>query len=160
MRPIFIIYFSALNIIAFGGLIISIWSNWAISDETRKSKSQIFRNMNQKKMKHIVGLMFSIEGGLLASETLLLAKSGVKLFTLSIQSQVNQFNDNTSRFILLALLVTAILQVYLYFIIYVSFITTHCFQNIGLLFKYCIKIIFIRRGSTCILWYLYCSWFS
>ncbi|KAG2231096.1 hypothetical protein INT48_003465 [Thamnidium elegans] len=112
MRPIFIIYFSALNIIAFSGLIISIWSNWAISDETRKSKSQIFRNMNQKKMKHIVGLMFSIEGGLLASETLLLAKSGVKLFTLSIQSQVNQFNDNASRFILLALLVTAILQVY------------------------------------------------
>lgn len=112
MRPIFIIYFSALNIIAFSGLIISIWSNWAISDETRKSKSQIFRNMKQKKMKHIVGLMFSIEGGLLASETLLLAKSGVKLFTLSIQSQVNQFNDNTSRFILLALLVTAILQVY------------------------------------------------
>lgn len=111
VRPIFIIYFSALNIIAFGGLSISIWSNWAISDETRKRKSQVFATMNQKKMKHIVGLMFSIEGGLLASETLLLAKSGVKLFTLSMQSQVNQFNDNVSRFILLALLVTAVLQV-------------------------------------------------
>ena len=36
----------------------------------------LFANMNQKKMKHIVGLMFSVEGGLLASETLLLAKSG------------------------------------------------------------------------------------
>ncbi|KAG1433766.1 hypothetical protein G6F56_014518 [Rhizopus delemar] len=62
-------------------------------------------------MKHIVGLMFSVEGGLLASETLLLAKSGVKLFTLSIQSHTNQFNDNTSRFIILALFITAILQV-------------------------------------------------
>lgn len=72
--------------------------------------------MNQKKMKHIVGLMFSIEGGLLASETLLLAKSGVKLFTLSIKSQVNQFNDNASRFILLALLVTAVLQVNISFL--------------------------------------------
>lgn len=112
VRPIFIIYFSALNIIAFGGLIFSVWSNWAISDESRKRRSQIFVNMNQKKMKHIVGLMFSIEGGLLASETLLLAKSGVKLFTLSISSQVNQFNDNASRFILLALLGSAILQVY------------------------------------------------
>ncbi|KAK4517644.1 uncharacterized protein ATC70_000984 [Mucor velutinosus] len=112
VRPIFIIYFSVLNIAAFGGLIISIWSNWAISDETRKRKSQIFATMKQKKMKHIVGLMFSIEGGVLASETLLLAKSGVKLFTLSIKSQVNQFNDNASRLILLALLVTAILQVY------------------------------------------------
>ncbi|KAI8389318.1 magnesium transporter NIPA-domain-containing protein [Blakeslea trispora] len=102
----------ALNIIAFGGLFISIWSNWAISDESRKRKSQIFSGMNQKKMKRVVGLMFSTEGGVLASETLLLAKSGVKLFTLSVSSQVNQFNDNASRFILLALLVTAILQVY------------------------------------------------
>lgn len=76
VRPIFIIYFSALNIIAFGGLIIAIWSNWAIADETRKRKNHLFAGMNQKKMKHIVGLMFSIEGGVLASETLLLAKSG------------------------------------------------------------------------------------
>ncbi|KAI8353622.1 hypothetical protein EDC96DRAFT_517057 [Choanephora cucurbitarum] len=112
VRPIFIFYFSALNIIAFGGLFISIWSNWAISDESRRTKSQIFSGMNQKKMKRVVGLMFSTEGGVLASETLLLAKSGVKLFTLSVSSQVNQFNDNASRFILLALLVTAILQVY------------------------------------------------
>jgi hypothetical protein len=35
----------------------------------------------------------------------------VKLFTLSISSQVNQFTDNTSRFVLLALVVTAVLQV-------------------------------------------------
>jgi hypothetical protein len=35
----------------------------------------------------------------------------VKLFTLSIQSHINQFNDNTSRFIILALVITAILQV-------------------------------------------------
>ncbi|KAG0742152.1 hypothetical protein G6F57_005682 [Rhizopus arrhizus] len=110
VRPIFIIYFSALNIIAFGGLFISLWSNWEMNDETRKR--HLFANMNQKKMKHIVGLMFSVEGGLLASETLLLAKSGVKLFTLSIQSHTNQFNDNTSRFIILALVITAILQVY------------------------------------------------
>lgn len=35
----------------------------------------------------------------------------VKLFTLSLQSQVNQFNDNTSRFIILALIITAVMQV-------------------------------------------------
>lgn len=74
VRPIFIIYFSAFNIIAFGGLFISLWSNWEMNDESRKR--HLFANMNQKKMKHIVGLMFSVEGGLLASETLLLAKSG------------------------------------------------------------------------------------
>ncbi|KAG1474080.1 hypothetical protein G6F56_000572 [Rhizopus delemar] len=112
VRPLFIIYFSALNIITFGGLFISIWSSWEITDGSKKSKRQLFVNMNQKKMKHIVGLMFSVEGGLLASETLLLAKSGVKLFTLSLQSQINQFNDNASRLIILALVITAIMQVY------------------------------------------------
>lgn len=109
VRPIFIIYFSALNIIVFGGLFISVWSNWDIESRIKK---HWFANMSEKKTKRIIGLMFSIEGGLLASETLLLAKSGVKLFTLSIQSHVNQFNDNTSRFIILALVITAILQVY------------------------------------------------
>ncbi|ORE17990.1 hypothetical protein BCV71DRAFT_180419 [Rhizopus microsporus] len=99
-----------LNITTFGGLFFSIWSNWEIADTSRRL--HLFANMNQRKMKHIVGLMFSIEGGLLASETLLLAKSGVKLFTLSLQSQVNQFNDNTSRFIILALIITAVMQVY------------------------------------------------
>ncbi|PHZ16425.1 uncharacterized protein RHIMIDRAFT_61798 [Rhizopus microsporus ATCC 52813] len=110
VRPIFIIYFSVLNITTFGGLFFSIWSNWEIADTSRRL--HLFANMNQRKMKHIVGLMFSVEGGLLASETLLLAKSGVKLFTLSLQSQVNQFNDNTSRFIILALIITAVMQVY------------------------------------------------
>ncbi|KAI8065570.1 hypothetical protein BC940DRAFT_303704 [Gongronella butleri] len=108
-RPIFIIYFSILNLITFAGLGVAIWSSWAI---TEPSKRAIFPSMTPKKMRKMVGLMFSLEGGLLASETLLLAKSGVKLFTLSITSQVNQFTDNISRFIILALLVTAVLQVY------------------------------------------------
>ncbi|CAO3590960.1 unnamed protein product [Absidia cylindrospora] len=108
-RPIFIIYFSALNIITLSGLILAIWCRWAISDELKRP---LFIGMSPKKMRRIVGLMFSLDGGLLASETLLLAKSGVKLFTLSVSSQVNQFTDNTSRFIILALVLSAVLQVY------------------------------------------------
>lgn len=76
VRPVFIIYFSALNIIAFGGLIISIWSKWTMSDETRTQYNICFATMEPKKMRRAVGLMFSLEGGVLASETLLLAKSG------------------------------------------------------------------------------------
>ncbi|ORZ14786.1 hypothetical protein BCR42DRAFT_417679 [Absidia repens] len=108
-RPIFIIYFSALNIITLSGLILAIWCRWAISDGLKRP---LFIGMSPKKMRRIVGLMFSLDGGLLASETLLLAKSGVKLFTLSVSSQVNQFTDNTSRFIILALVLSAVLQVY------------------------------------------------
>ncbi|KAI8336126.1 magnesium transporter, partial [Chlamydoabsidia padenii] len=99
----------ALNIITLSGLALAIWSRWTLSDE---SKRPAFMTMSPKKMRRMVGLMFSLDGGLLASETLLLAKSGVKLFTLSISSQVNQFTDNTSRFIILALIITAVLQVY------------------------------------------------
>ncbi|KAJ8660140.1 hypothetical protein O0I10_003999 [Lichtheimia ornata] len=102
-RPIFIIYFSALNILTLSGLVFAIWSRWLLNDDSRKRNSQLFFNMKPKKMLRVVGLMFSLDGGMLASETLLLAKSGVKLFTLSVNSQVNQFTDNTSRFILLAL---------------------------------------------------------
>ncbi|KAI9283194.1 hypothetical protein BY458DRAFT_427770 [Sporodiniella umbellata] len=103
----------ALNILTFGGLFVSIWSSWEIDEKSRRGlKRNLFINIDQKKMKHVVGLMFSIEGGLLASETLLLAKSGVKLFTLSLQSKVNQFDDNASRLILVALVITAIMQVY------------------------------------------------
>jgi hypothetical protein len=72
-RPIFIIYFSALNILTFSGLMLAIWCHWAISDE---SKRPLFVGMSPKKMRRMVGLMFSLDGGLLASETLLLAKSG------------------------------------------------------------------------------------
>lgn len=72
-RPIFIIYFSALNIITVSGLALAIWSRWTISDE---SKRPAFMTMSPKKMRRIVSLMFSLDGGLLASETLLLAKSG------------------------------------------------------------------------------------
>lgn len=72
-RPIFIIYFSALNIITVSGLALAVWSRWTISDA---SKRPAFMTMSPKKMRRIVGLMFSLDGGLLASETLLLAKSG------------------------------------------------------------------------------------
>ncbi|KAI9007468.1 hypothetical protein CLU79DRAFT_778493 [Phycomyces nitens] len=112
MRPIFIIYFSALNIITISGLIFAIWSRWALADSSRKRRNPLFAGMKDKKMRRLIGLMFSLDGGMLASETLLLAKSGVKLFTLSVSSQVNQFTDNTSRFVILALIVTAVLQVY------------------------------------------------
>ncbi|KAI9285698.1 hypothetical protein BC943DRAFT_322834 [Umbelopsis sp. AD052] len=112
VRPVFIIYFSVLNVITFAGLFFGLYTRWVMAKEERKLKSRIYRRVKPKTLKKIAGLLFSLDGGMLASETLLLAKSGVKLFTLSISSQVNQFTDNTSRFILLALMVTAVLQVY------------------------------------------------
>ncbi|KAG0010928.1 hypothetical protein BGZ81_002481, partial [Podila clonocystis] len=56
-------------------------------------------------------MIMSACGGLLASETLLLAKSGVRLITSSVNGH-NQFQDSLSYFILCILLLTAVLQVY------------------------------------------------
>ncbi|GAB5586526.1 hypothetical protein Unana1_01426 [Umbelopsis nana] len=112
VRPVFIIYFSILNIITFAGLFFALYTRWVMAKEERQMKSRLYRRIKPKTLKRIAGLLFSLDGGMLASETLLLAKSGVKLFTLSISSQVNQFTDNTSRFVLLALVITAVLQVY------------------------------------------------
>lgn len=75
-RPVFIIYFSALNLITFSGLLFAIWSRWVLNDDKRKHQSHLFIGMKPKRMRRVVGLMFSLEGGMLASETLLLAKSG------------------------------------------------------------------------------------
>ncbi|KAF9973101.1 hypothetical protein BGZ73_003702 [Actinomortierella ambigua] len=71
--------------------------------ETAEQKDQ--------RLKKVVAMIMAGCGGMLASQTLLLAKSGVKLIT-STFSGNNQFTDYLSYFILFVLVVTAVLQVY------------------------------------------------
>jgi hypothetical protein len=47
-----------------------------MAKEERRVKSRIYRRVKPKTLKKIAGLLFSLDGGMLASETLLLAKSG------------------------------------------------------------------------------------
>jgi magnesium transporter len=47
-----------------------------MAKEERKQKSRIYRRAKPNTLKKIAGLLFSLDGGMLASETLLLAKSG------------------------------------------------------------------------------------
>ncbi|KAG0334948.1 hypothetical protein BG004_000202, partial [Podila humilis] len=75
---------------------------------TREQQLQAERDLRMKK---IVAMIMSACGGLLASETLLLAKSGVRLVTSTVQGH-NQFEDSLSYFILSILVLTAVLQVY------------------------------------------------
>ncbi|KAI8578362.1 hypothetical protein K450DRAFT_247536 [Umbelopsis ramanniana AG] len=112
LRPLFAVYFGILNLITLTGLVFSIYASWLISNDRRRSRLYILRDLPNDTMKKLVGICMSIVGGLLASETLLLAKSGVKLFVISVSTGDNQFTDSISIFILIALLVTAILQVY------------------------------------------------
>ncbi|KAJ3036263.1 hypothetical protein HDV00_002919, partial [Rhizophlyctis rosea] len=60
----------------------------------------------------IIGILYALLGGLSASETLLLAKSGVGLLITSVVGSVNQFNGGFSLMILLVLVLTLFLQLY------------------------------------------------
>ncbi|KAG0027700.1 hypothetical protein BGZ82_008802 [Podila clonocystis] len=149
-RPVFIIYFSILNVAIAMFLSLGLYAFWAItmddeSGELRKnmktrltkllgtnrfarasgltlesdagvrvdvrSDEGVRADASDLRMKKVVAMIMSACGGLLASETLLLAKSGVRLITSSVNGH-NQFQDSLSYFILCILLLTAVLQVY------------------------------------------------
>ncbi|GJJ67823.1 magnesium transporter [Entomortierella parvispora] len=139
-RVVFIIYFSILNAIIFSFLALGMYAYWAISldDDSGQMRKNMKTKLTQllgknrlarasgltlegdegleaeardQRLKKVVAMIMSSCGGLLASETLLLAKSGVKLITSTLAGQ-NQFTDNLSYFILFVLVFTAILQVY------------------------------------------------
>ncbi|KAF9900048.1 hypothetical protein EC991_007964 [Linnemannia zychae] len=139
-RVVFIIYFSVLNGIIFAFLGLGMYAYWAISldDESGQLRKNMKARLTQllgtnrfarasgltfegdeglaaeardQRLKKVVAMIFSACGGLLASETLLLAKSGVKLITSTLAGE-NQFTDYLSYFILFVLVFTAILQVY------------------------------------------------
>lgn len=138
-RPIFIIYFSIVNIVIVTSLSLGTYAFWVITMDDESG--QLRKNMKVRltkllgtsrfarasgltlendeglraeardvRMKKVVAMIMSACGGLLASETLLLAKSGMKLIASSVNGH-NQFQDSLSYFILCILLLTAILQV-------------------------------------------------
>ncbi|KAF9304924.1 hypothetical protein BGZ74_000141 [Mortierella antarctica] len=139
-RVLFVIYFSILNAFVFGFLALGVYAYWAISldDESgqlrKRMKTKLTKLLGTNRfarasgltlegdeglvaeardlrLRKVVAMIMSACGGLLASQTLLLAKSGVKLITSTLAGQ-NQFTDNLSYFILFVLVFTAILQVY------------------------------------------------
>ncbi|KAI1321464.1 hypothetical protein EDD11_005155 [Mortierella claussenii] len=139
-RVVFTIYFSILNGVIFAFLALGVYAYWAISldDESGQMRKRMKTKLTHLlgtnrfarasgltlegdegleaeardlRLKKVVAMIMSACGGLLASETLLLAKSGVKLITSTFAGN-NQFTDYLSYFILFVLVFTAILQVY------------------------------------------------
>ncbi|CAG8452239.1 840_t:CDS:2 [Ambispora leptoticha] len=111
MRPIFIVYFSILDLLTFGVLGVALYAYWFAKNEQRKKMHNYFRSLETKRLKKMVGMAMAGVGGMLASQTLLLAKSGVLLLSKSLQGD-NQFTDNLSLFILFGLAVTSVLQIF------------------------------------------------
>ncbi|KAI8598727.1 hypothetical protein EDD21DRAFT_308994, partial [Dissophora ornata] len=98
---------SVLNMVVFTLLSLGLYAYWAISLDDESG--QIRKKMKTKLTKKVVAMIMATSGGLLASQTLLLAKSGIKLVTSTFAGH-NQFYDMLSSFILFILVFTAILQ--------------------------------------------------
>ncbi|CAG8659491.1 1862_t:CDS:2 [Rhizophagus irregularis] len=110
----FIVLISVCWIVFSGGQSNShegIYCKWILLNEKRKERSGCFKNIGTPNLKKLTGIDIAIVAGLFASQTLLLAKSGVKLAYVSIKTQVNQFTDLIGWFVLIFLIITAILQI-------------------------------------------------
>ncbi|CAG8681100.1 10417_t:CDS:2 [Cetraspora pellucida] len=109
----FVVIISVIWIVVFGGMTgqdVALYCYWILQDDQRKMRDSFLKGIETKRLKKAVGMTMAGVGGLIASQTLLLAKSGVKLFYISVTVS-NQFTDNLSYFILVGLLITAVLQV-------------------------------------------------
>ncbi|KAG0256571.1 hypothetical protein BGZ95_005461, partial [Linnemannia exigua] len=130
-RLVFMFYFSILNIMIAALLSLGLYAYWAITldDESGQMRKRMKSKLTQLlgtnrfarasgltlvgntaidadvkdvRLKKVVAMIMATCGGLIASQTLLLAKSGVKLVTSSFSGQ-NQFKDSLSYFILFVL---------------------------------------------------------
>ncbi|CAG8691276.1 16115_t:CDS:2 [Funneliformis mosseae] len=108
-----IVLISVCWVVFFGGLNnshIGLYFDGVLLNEKRKERKGFFKNVEMARLKIYCGMIMATVAGLYASQTLLLAKSGVKLFFVSISTRVNQFTDLTGWFVLLFLIITAFTQ--------------------------------------------------
>jgi magnesium transporter len=109
-RTEFIVYFSILISLAVG-LIAASYIIEAICFNPERRKKSAFKNMSMDKIKRMCGIMFAVSGGVIASITVLLASTGVRLVSSSIQGP-NEFTTFTPYVLIFILLVSAFTQVF------------------------------------------------
>ncbi|ORX95453.1 hypothetical protein K493DRAFT_219136 [Basidiobolus meristosporus CBS 931.73] len=102
---------NVLNITTLGSFAFAVYVKRLMNNKEKKQKIRLFRSMETIRLLRLIGMCFACIGGLFASETLLLAKSGIRLLVISISSE-NQFTDGLSIAIVIGLIFTAVLQLY------------------------------------------------
>ncbi|RHZ79634.1 hypothetical protein Glove_143g61 [Diversispora epigaea] len=109
-RPTFIAYFSIIEIIVFVLLFVSKRGESILNKMSRSERDPIF-GWPWKRLQTVIGITYGMVGGMISSQSLLFAKSGIELLLLTISSK-NQFDKPLSWIIVTALVVTALLQLY------------------------------------------------
>ena len=80
-------------------------------DDKRATAAFGIAGMKKRKLRKLIGLMFAISGGIIASETVILLESSVQLMKTTFSGQ-NQFTSFQPFLIIIILLITAFTQVY------------------------------------------------
>ncbi|CAG8477828.1 5032_t:CDS:2 [Acaulospora morrowiae] len=109
-RPAFIAYFSVIELLVILFLIASKYGEYLLNKMSRNERDPIF-GWPWKKLQTIVGITYGVIGGMISSQSLLFAKSGIELLILTIYGN-NQFDRPLSWIIVIILVATALLQLY------------------------------------------------
>ena len=109
-RPAFIVYFSIIEFVIIIFLALNKYGEHILNMMSRNERDPIF-GWSMKKFQTILGVSYGCVGGMISSQSLLFAKSGIELLVLTIIYRENQFNQPLSWIIVIMLAVTALLQV-------------------------------------------------
>ncbi|RIA80623.1 magnesium transporter NIPA-domain-containing protein [Glomus cerebriforme] len=109
-RPAFISYFSVIEFTIIVILIVNKYGEYVLEKMNRNERDPIF-GWPIKKFQTILGISYGCVGGMLSSQGLIFAKSGVELLILTIYGE-NQFNGPLSWIIVAGLVIVGILQLY------------------------------------------------
>ncbi|CAH1758462.1 10564_t:CDS:2 [Entrophospora sp. SA101] len=110
-RPAFIVYFSITEFVVIILLSLNKYGEHLLSKISKNERDPIF-GWSMKKFQTILGISYGCVGGMISSQSLLFAKSGLELLVLTIIYRDNQFNKPLSWIIVIILAVTALLQLY------------------------------------------------
>ncbi|CAG8808616.1 2282_t:CDS:2, partial [Racocetra persica] len=105
-RPAFIAYFSTIEFILIVVLIAAKYGEYLLN---RRCDRELIFGWHWKKFQTVLGITYGMVGGMISSQSLLFAKSGIELLVLTVNCR-NQFDRPLSWIIVIALVVTALLQ--------------------------------------------------
>lgn len=108
-RPTFIAYFSVIEVMVFILLIASKHGENVLSKMSRSERDPMF-GWPWERLQTVIGITYGMVGGMISSQSIIFAKSGIELLLLSISGK-NQFDKPLSWIIVTALVITALLQV-------------------------------------------------
>ncbi|CAJ0768393.1 24682_t:CDS:2, partial [Entrophospora sp. SA101] len=110
-RPAFIVYFSIVEFVVIILLSLNKYGEYILDKILRNEQDPIF-GWSMKKFQTHLGISYGCVGGMISSQSLLFAKSGIELLVLTIIYQDNQFNQLLSWVIVIILVITSLLQLY------------------------------------------------